>query len=241
MRGLPVIHVPTTLLAMVDSSIGGKVAVNIDAGKNIVGAFHQPETVISDIHFLKTLPDNEIKNGLTEALKHAFLGESRLLHLFQNNDAVSIRSPENLEKIVYLSAIFKAAIVAKDEKEGGLRAVLNLGHTVGHAIESLLEFRGISHGEAVALGLKAVVEISRRLGWLSADEYTGAKGLLDRYGLVGNRLSLDAGGIVDHMKYDKKNIGGEIRMVLLRRIGEPVYDQKLEEPLIREALVAALA
>ncbi len=236
MRGIPVIHIPTTLLAMVDSSIGGKVAVNISSGKNIVGAFHQPELVVSDIRFLSTLPDNEMKNGLAEALKHAFLGESGLLHLFQNNNPETIKKPENLEKLVYLSALFKASIVGQDEKESGIRAILNLGHTVGHAIESLLNYRGISHGEAVALGLKAAIEISFRLGWLSGDEYTGSNNLLERYGLVGKRYDIGHTGVLEHMKYDKKNVGGDIRMVLLKGIGTPVYNQGADEALIRDAL-----
>ncbi len=236
MRGIPVIHVPTTLLAMVDSSIGGKVAVNISAGKNIVGAFYQPEFVISDVGFVNTLPDNELKNGLTEVLKHGLIGEYELYRIMSENDLKSIRTLDKVIKLVYLSAKFKSSVVEKDEKEGGLRAILNFGHTIGHAIESLLEFKGISHGEAVAIGIKAESEISRRLGWLNDQETEKINKIIDEYGLVFNNYNLDADSIIEHMKYDKKNKSGVINFVLLKGIGNPVYNQVVKDELIRDVL-----
>jgi 3-dehydroquinate synthase len=236
MRGIGVIQVPTTLLAMVDSSIGGKVAVNIGAGKNIVGAFHQPALVVSDIRFLETLPDGELANGLTEAVKHAFIGDEKSLRIFMDNDPQSIKDPAKLEEIVCHSARFKASVVGHDEKEGGLRAILNFGHTVGHAIESLLEYRGISHGAAVALGLKAELDISMKLGWLGKDEHALMTGLLERYGLVPEVCNLPAASLAEHMRYDKKNRDGRVSFVLLKGIGRPVYGEHVDDRLLMEVL-----
>lgn len=236
MRGIPVIHFPTTLLAMVDSSIGGKVAVNISAGKNIIGAFHQPEMVISDVSFIDTLPENELKNGLSELLKHAIIGKKELLNILSENNLKSIRESNIVGKFVYLSAQFKSFVVGTDEREGGLRSILNYGHTIGHAIESLMEYKGISHGEAVAIGLKIESEISRRMGWLSDDEISKINMIINRYGLIYNEYSLNADEIIDHMKYDKKNSGGKINFVLLKGIGNPLYNQHVDEQLIRDII-----
>lgn len=232
MRGIPVIHAPTTLLAMVDSSIGGKVAVNIGRGKNIVGAFHQPALVVSDVRFLATLPEREQKNGLTEVLKHGFIGDADILKIFQAHDLHSLCDADVLQEIVYRSALFKSSIVARDEREGGLRSILNFGHTVGHAIESFYEYSGISHGEAVAVGLKAEIEISRRMGMLSDDESDMAIALIERYGLAKSGMRLDADGILQHMMFDKKNRGGRILCVLLDGVGRPVYDRTVDDDLI---------
>ncbi|MDY6932645.1 MAG: 3-dehydroquinate synthase [Spirochaetota bacterium] len=236
MRGIPIIHVPTTLLAMVDASIGGKVAVNISSGKNIIGAFYQPELVISDVSFLKTLPENELKNGLVEILKHALLGESRLLSILLENDLDSIKRIDCIQELVFLSAAFKSEIVEKDEREGNLRAILNLGHTIGHAIESLMEYRGISHGEAVAIGLNIEMKISIDYGWLSNDEIEVVNNIMDRYRLLEKRYNLCADDIVRHMKYDKKNEEGKFNFVLLKGLGKPVYNQNIEEDIIRKVI-----
>ncbi|MCU0821565.1 MAG: 3-dehydroquinate synthase [Spirochaetes bacterium] len=236
MRGLPVIHVPTTLLAMVDSSIGGKVAVNLSAGKNMVGAFYQPDLVISDISFIQSLPENELKNGLTEVLKHGMIGEDALLETMSDNGLSTIRNPENIFKIVFLSAKFKSSIVGKDEKESGLRAILNFGHTAGHAIESLMGYKGISHGEAVAIGIKIEMEISRRLGWMKDDEIDKINGIIEKFGLIYNKYELNPDEVVRHMKYDKKNSGGSINFALIKGIGNPVYNQPVDENLIKEII-----
>ena len=205
MRGIPIIHIPTTLLAMIDSSIGGKVAVNIEAGKNIVGSFHQPEIVISDISFLKTLPDNELKNGLTETVKHALIGASEILDILLNNDIDSIKNDKVIKEIIYLSAKFKSSIVEKDEREAGLRAILNFGHTVGHAIESLSRYKGISHGEAVAIGIIIELEMSRYRGFISEEDVIIYSEIVERYNLIYSDYRLDADELMNHMRYDKKN------------------------------------
>jgi len=236
MRGIPVVQVPTTLLSMVDSSIGGKVAVNISAGKNIIGAFHQPLMVVSDTFFLKTLPPAEMRNGLTEALKHGLIGDRRSLDLFLKGDYGSITALPMVEELVYRSAVFKTSIVTQDETESGIRAVLNFGHTVGHAIESFFGYSGISHGEAVALGMKAELEASVRMGVLADNERATAVGLIDAYGLAPTGLDLNGKEIVKHMKFDKKNVAGSIRCVLLESIGKPLYNQPVDEGLMERVI-----
>jgi 3-dehydroquinate synthase len=236
MRGIPIIHIPTTLLAMVDSSIGGKTAVNLSLGKNIIGAFHQPQMVISDTNFIKTLPEKELKNGLSEVLKHALIGEKKLLDILNKNDLKSIRESDILQKIVYLSVLFKSRIVEKDEDEKGLRAILNFGHTAGHAIESMSGFKGITHGEAVAIGLKIEMEISRRIGWLDNEEVSAVNELISRYDLIYNTKNLNAEKIIEHMKYDKKNFGGKLKFVLLKGLNNPVYNQEVDYSLLIDAL-----
>lgn len=238
MRGVPLVHIPTTLLAMVDSSIGGKVAVNISVGKNIVGAFYQPEMIISDVSFLNTLPEKELKNGITETVKHALIGEGKLLDLLLNNDLESIKDQDVIEEVIYLSAKFKSSIVEQDEREGGLRAVLNFGHTAGHAIESMLEYRGISHGEAVAMGLRVEMVISRELGWLGREDMLLIEDILERYGLLESNYRLDGDAVLEHMRYDKKNLNGNINFVLLKGLGNPVYNQSIDEDIIRGAISA---
>lgn len=236
MRGVPLVHIPTTLLAMVDSSIGGKVAVNISVGKNIVGAFYQPEMILSDVSFLQTLPEKELKNGITETVKHALIGEDKLLDLLLNNDLESIKDRDVIEEVIYLSAKFKSSIVEQDEREGGLRAVLNFGHTIGHAIESLMEHRGVSHGEAVAMGLKIEMIISRELGWLGTEDVLLFDEILKRYGLLGDNYKLNGDDLLNHMRYDKKNLNGNIHFVLLKGLGNPVFNQSIDEGIIRGAI-----
>ncbi len=236
MRGIPVVHAATTLLAMVDSSIGGKTAVNITAGKNIVGSFYQPALVVADIRFLDTLPYSELKNGIAETLKHAIIGEKRLIDLLMNHTPESIRDRDVMEELIVLSAGFKAGIVGRDERESGVRAILNFGHTVGHAIESFLEYRGISHGEAVALGMEAELDISIRMGMLTPDEAEICRELARRYLLVERKFNFDVDGIIGHMKFDKKNRGGSARFALLKGLGVPVFDQEVDESIVREAV-----
>lgn len=241
MRGVRFIQVPTTLLAMVDASIGGKVAVNISAGKNIVGAFHQPAAVVADIAFIETLPDEELKNGIAESLKHALIGEPSLCTMLRENDLASIRRPDTLEELVFRSAGFKAGVVSQDEREGGLRAILNFGHTAGHAIESCLEYRGIMHGAAVAAGMQIAIDLSRARGLLDERAAREYRELAARYDLIPRGLALDAAQVVAHMRYDKKNAGGEIRFVLLAGVGEPRINQPVPEGELRAAVDDFLA
>ncbi|MBN2403779.1 MAG: 3-dehydroquinate synthase [Spirochaetes bacterium] len=236
MRGIPIIHIPTTLLAMVDSSIGGKTAVNLSAGKNIAGSFHQPHMVISDVNFIRTLPENELKNGLSEVLKHALIGEEKLLKILDKNDLKSIKISDIIQKIIFLSVLFKSRIVEKDEDEKGIRAILNFGHTVGHAIESMSGYKGISHGEAVAIGLKIETEISRRIGWLDNGEVSYVNELISHYNLINKTNKFNAEKIVEHMKFDKKNIGGKFKFVLLKGLHNPVYNQEVDFKLVMDAV-----
>ncbi|MBN1497173.1 MAG: 3-dehydroquinate synthase [Spirochaetes bacterium] len=240
MRGIPVIHVPTTLLAMVDSSIGGKAAVNLSVGKNIAGVFRQPRMVVSDTLFLGTLPDGELRNGLTEALKHGLIGEPTTLGILQGNSMETIRREEVINRLVALSASFKAGIVEKDERESGLRAILNFGHTVGHAIESFMEYRGISHGGAVAAGIRVKMEAMRRMGLVSDGDAVRVGSLIDRYGLAERTPGLDIDGVIDHMAYDKKNFGGAVNFVLLDGLGKPKINQQIPADLLKEVMSETL-
>jgi 3-dehydroquinate synthase len=164
------------------------------------------------------------------------IGEDALLETMSENGLSTIRNPENIFKIVFLSAKFKSSIVGKDEKESGLRAILNFGHTAGHAIESLMGYKGISHGEAVAIGIKIEMEISRRLGWMKDDEIDKINGIIEKFGLIYNKYELNPDEVVRHMKYDKKNSGGSINFALIKGIGNPVYNQPVDENLIKEII-----
>lgn len=230
MRGIKFIHIPTTLLAMVDSSIGGKVAVNLSKGKNIAGAFHQPACIISDIEFLSTLPEAEIKNGLTEAMKHGFIGEKNTYEIFDKYDSSTIK--EHFFEIVTLSASYKSSIVEKDVEEKGLRAILNFGHTIGHAIESSFEFSGISHGRAVAIGMKGAALISNRIGMLESSELEKIISLIEKYSLCGDPVKGDRDRIVHHMSFDKKNSAGRINFVLLKKIFHPEINVNVDREII---------
>jgi len=240
MRGINVFHVPTTLLAMVDSSLGGKTAVNLSAGKNIAGVFHQPSMVVTDTEFLKTLPAHEFINGLAESFKHGLIGDSETRDIFFDNDLESIGNDETVKRLIYRSVVFKTSVVERDEKEGGLRAILNFGHTIGHAIESLMEYRGISHGSAVAFGMMVKLRISRELGWINTDEYQKIEDVFSRYDLCAARLSLNVDDILRHMKYDKKSSFGRINFVMVKGPGTPVYNQDIEVSLLEKAIEESL-
>jgi 3-dehydroquinate synthase len=234
MRGISVIHVPTTLLSMVDSSIGGKAAVNLSVGKNIVGAFHQPKAVISDIRFLETLEKDEMKNGLSEILKHGLIGEKRTMEILTNNDLSLLENKEFLTELVVCSAQFKASVVMEDEKEGGVRAILNFGHTIGHGLESLLEYKNITHGEAVAVGMEYETALSYNKGYLGQKDVDFVKELVAKYNLVRKQYEFSSEELIKHMKYDKKNSDGNINCVLLEKIGKPICNEKLEIDLLKK-------
>jgi len=223
-RGVRFIQLPTTLLAQVDSSVGGKTAVNHPRGKNMIGAFHQPAFVLADIDTLRTLPAREYAAGLAEVLKYGLIGDREFHDWLQRHAAgLGAREPELLEEAVYRSCANKARVVAADEREGegGVRALLNLGHTFGHALETATGYRHFLHGEAVAVGMALAAELSQRLGWIDAAEVAELRGLLGRLGLPTEvPASLDSATLIELMRGDKKSAGGRIRLVLLRRIGE---------------------
>jgi len=220
-RGVDFIQVPTTLLAQVDSSVGGKTAVNHPKGKNLIGAFHQPICVLSDSDTLNTLPDRELGAGLAEVVKYGLLGDKEFfLWLEQEYAGLLKRDSEHLQHIVRVSCEDKARIVAADERERGQRALLNLGHTFGHAIEHCAGYGEWLHGEAVAAGMVMAAEFSARLGLLERGDVDRIRELLTRLNLPVEPPPVKAGDFLSAMTLDKKVIGGEIRLVLLKAIGE---------------------
>ena len=220
MRGLPVVQIPTTLLAQVDSAIGGKTAVDHGPIKNNIGIFHQPSLVVSDTLTLPSLPPIEVSNGLAEVIKYAMIRDRAFFGLIERN-LDNIRSFDNvvLEEIVVRSASIKAAVVAKDEKDTGLRNILNFGHTIGHAIESASDFR-IKHGQAISIGMVSASVIANKLGIFKAKDLARLKKLLLAAGLPVAVPRLDLARVFRAMEHDKKVRNGRIRFILPRSIGK---------------------
>jgi len=237
MRGVPLIQIPTTLLAQGDSSIGGKVAVNHGLLKNKIGAFYHPRLTISDISTLKTLSPRELSDGLAEIIKHgAILDGEFFSYLEENLDQIKSLDNRVLETIVFRSAKIKAAVVEKDELDLGLRNILNYGHTVGHAIESVSELK-VWHGEAVAIGMLSEARISNKLGILDKNEVIRLKNLIARAGLPTEMPSLQLERLIQAMKHDKKILQGKLRFVLPKSIGEVFITDEVSPSLIEQALV----
>jgi len=220
-RGIAYIQIPTTLLAQVDSSVGGKTAINHPMGKNMIGAFYQPRLVMADIATLKKLPERELSAGLAEVIKYgAIMNASFFAWLEENMDRLVAREPAALSHAVEVSCRCKAEIVAADEREAGRRALLNFGHTFGHAIETGLGFGKWLHGEAVAAGMMLAARLSARQGELGDGDVARLGRLLDRAGLPTQAPSLGASRYLELMGYDKKVHKGKLRLVLLRSIGD---------------------
>lgn len=239
LRGMAFVQVPTTLLAQVDSSVGGKVGVNLKAGKNLVGAFHQPRLVLCDLDTLGTLPLRELRAGLAEVIKYGILYDAALFKLLERSmPALLRREPRCLTRVVARCCEIKAEVVAQDETEGGLRAILNFGHTIGHAIEAISGYGKYLHGEAISIGQVAAAELSSKLLGLSRAEVERITMLFAQTGLP-IRIKL-AGPqrerLLAAMKLDKKVSGGEIKFVLAERIGKVVWGQRVPEALIRQVL-----
>ncbi|MBM3391380.1 MAG: 3-dehydroquinate synthase [Betaproteobacteria bacterium] len=238
-RGVPFIQIPTTLLAQVDSSVGGKTGINHPLGKNMIGAFWQPRLVLADIDTLATLPDRELRAGLAEVIKYGLIRDRPFLEWLEQNMArLLARDTEALTHAIARSCIDKAEIVAEDETESGVRALLNLGHTFGHAIEAGLGYGEWLHGEAVAAGMVMAAELSRRLGWLSEPDCKRIAALLKEAGLPVAGPALGAGRYLELMSLDKKVAAGKLRLVLLKRIGEGVVSAEAGEADIRAAIEA---
>ncbi len=237
-RGLPLVHVPTSLLAMVDAAIGGKVAVNHPRAKNVIGAFYQPRFVLADVSTLRTLPPRELTSGWAELLKHALILDPDLLvFLEEHADAVLALEPEPTTEAIRRSVAVKAAVVSEDEREEtGRRTVLNYGHTVGHAIEAATEYGRFLHGEAVAIGMTAAAAISRRLGLLSPDVERRQRHLLERFGLPTRAQGLDRGVVLSAMALDKKVRAGAIRWVLLENVGRTTLRDDVPQAVVEQAL-----
>jgi 3-dehydroquinate synthase len=221
-RGLPLIMVPTTLLAQVDSSVGGKVGINHPAAKNSIGAFHQPAGVWIDTETLRTLPARELRAGLAEVVKYGVILDSEFFAgLERDVDLILAQDGQALRRIIVESCRKKAAVVSEDEREEtGLRAILNFGHTIGHAIEAVAGYDGpFRHGEAVAIGMVAEARLAVRLGWIGTDAVERLVGLLERFGLPTSAAGLDIDRLIAAMSRDKKNRSGKVRFVLPRSIG----------------------
>jgi 3-dehydroquinate synthase len=222
-RGVPFIQVPTTLLSQVDSSVGGKTAINHPLGKNMIGAFHQPRLVLADIDTLDTLPDRELRAGLAEVIKYGLIRDREFFDWLEANmPRLLARDADALAFAIERSCRNKAEVVIADETEAGVRALLNLGHTFGHAIETGMGYGEWLHGEAVAAGTMMAADLSHRLGWLSAEELARLRRIHEAAGfeLRGPRLGVER--YLELMSHDKKVEGGKLRLVLLRSIGEAV-------------------
>jgi len=238
MRGIPYIQVPTTLLAMADSSIGGKVGIDTRNAKNSIGAFYQPKKVIVDLDFLKTLPKKELLNGMAEVIKHALIKDKDFFHFLEKNiDKILNCDLEILKQTIKKSCEIKAGVVMQDEKEKGIRKFLNYGHTIGHAIESALNYK-ISHGNAIAIGMSYAARLSAKLGFLDEGSVIRQNNLLEYIGLP-HKLShhkLKPRKILEHIQYDKKIVNGKISFILLNSIGDGFVCDKVSLDDIEDVL-----
>ena len=239
LRGVAFVQVPTTLLAQVDSSVGGKVGVNLKSGKNLVGSFHQPRLVLCDIDTLRTLPVREFRAGLAEVIKYGIIYDAALFERLERDLSKLLkREPETLVGVIARCCEIKADVVSQDETESGLRAILNFGHTIGHAIENISGYGKYLHGEAISIGQVAAARISAATMGLDAEETERIKNIFNKAGLptqirlnVAQRKKLFAA-----MRLDKKVSGGEIKFVLAKRIGEVIWGQNVPQQLVDEAL-----
>ena len=227
-RGVPFIQVPTTLLSQVDSSVGGKTGINHPLGKNMIGAFYQPKLVLADTATLKTLPARELSAGLAEVIKYGLIRDADFLAWLEASMA-KLRSldPDAISHAIYRSCEIKAQVVAQDEREGGLRAILNLGHTFGHAIEAGMGYGNWLHGEAVAAGMVMAADASRRKGWLSDTDVERVRAVIRAAGLPDTAPDLGVARYLEYMGHDKKVEAGKIRFVLLKKLGEAVITADL--------------
>ena len=222
LRGVPLVSLPTTLLAMVDAAIGGKTGVDLEAGKNLVGAFHQPAAVIADLDTLSTLPRAELRSGMAEVVKAALIADPALAAAcLERSPAAVAGDLDALAPLVERAIAIKAEVVAADEREAGRRAILNYGHTLGHALERLARYQGLRHGEAVALGMVFAARVAEATGLAAPGLTQGHVELLRAAGLPVGGVALDPHEVLAAMGTDKKHDGGGLRLVLLRAPGEP--------------------
>ena len=240
LRGLVCVQMPTTLLAQVDSSVGGKTGVNLPGGKNLVGAFHQPSLVLADVATLQTLDDRQMATGMAEVVKHAMIRDATLFDFLEAEARTLLRRDAGaMEEVVAWNCRIKAAVVAADEHEEGLRAILNYGHTVGHAVETVASYGAYTHGEAVALGMNAEADLARARGDITPEVHARQQDLLTRFGLPSRlRRPLDIAALAGAMRRDKKVRAGRVRFVLPQAIGtvhvvDDVTDGELQDALKR--------
>jgi 3-dehydroquinate synthase len=235
LRGIAFVQVPTTLLAQVDSSVGGKVGVNLSAGKNLVGAFYQPKLVLCDLDSLRTLPEREFRAGLAEVIKYGIIYDETLFARLESDlEKFLTRDSKTLAQVIARCCEIKAEVVSQDETESGLRAILNFGHTIGHAIENISGYGKYLHGEAISIGQVAAAKLSSKLSGLPETEAQRIEILFQRAGLP-TKIKLNAARrekLFDAMKLDKKVSSGEIKFVLAKKIGEVEFGCKVPERLI---------
>ena len=245
LRGVDVVQVPTTVLAQVDASIGGKTAVNHPLGKNLIGAFHPPRLVLTDTAALQSLPPAEVASGLAEIVKHGIIRDAELFGFLEERVEDVVDAKLTAHELVWLiarNARIKADVVSADEREGGLRAILNYGHTVGHAIEAATSYKRYRHGEAVLLGMIAAGELAARRGlWESSADRERHDGLIERLGIPAGVGDVDAATITERTKADKKRVGGRHRFVLARRIGAVDIVDGIDDDQVRATIDALQA
>jgi 3-dehydroquinate synthase len=237
-RGVKFIQIPTTLLAQVDSSVGGKTAVNHVLGKNMIGAFHQPVAVLADTDTLSTLPDREFSAGLAEVIKYGIIRDKEFYSWLEDNiELIMQRDNDAMEYCIERSCINKAEVVAEDETESGIRAILNLGHTFGHAIETALNYKEWLHGEAVGCGMLMAADLSRRLGLLEEDKVNSIRSILERTNLPTSiHENVKADQMFENMKVDKKSRDGVLYLILLNDIGEAIITSDYTEEALKETI-----
>jgi len=237
-RGIDFIQIPTTLLAQVDAAVGGKTAVNHPLGKNMIGAFYQPKAVLIDVDTLKTLPEREYKAGLAEVLKYGFIKDAEFLNwLLKNRGAILARDPNALIKIIKRSCEIKAAVVSADEREQGERALLNFGHTFGHALESATNYKTWLHGEAVAIGMVAASFLSYKLGMIDKKDHEKLVKTIDDFGLpITQNQAVAADVLKDYLLQDKKVLDSTVRLILLKSLGQAIISTDFSEQALEETL-----
>ncbi len=238
MRGIDFVQIPTTLLAMVDSSVGGKTGADLPEGKNLIGTFHQPKMVLMDVSFLRSLPRSELRCGYAELIKHAVLFDPKLFRTLLENaeELLALKCPELLTSLLARSCRLKASVVARDERESSLRALLNYGHSFGHALEKAADFTRYTHGEAVAIGMCMAADLAQMLEKTSPETVSRQEALIRAFGLPTAAEGLSADCVFQAMRGDKKNIGGITRLILPRRIGKAEIAEQVPGEQILEAV-----
>ena len=241
MRGIPVIQIPTTLLAQVDAAVGGKTGANLVSGKNLIGSFHQPLVVLIDPDVLKTLPEREYRAGLYEIIKCGVIRDAELFHTLDRDVAKVMRQdPALVEHVIAAAVRIKAEVVTADEREGDLRRILNFGHTVGHALEAETHYNQFLHGEAVAFGMRAATRLAESTGYLNSSDAASIDRVVERYGPIPSLDGIAAGNLAARLRSDKKTVQGKIHFVLPVRIGEVKIVTGVDDGLVLASIEAAL-
>ena len=237
MRGVPFIQLPTSLLAQVDSSVGGKVAVNHPLGKNLIGCFYQPDAVFMDLDYMKTLPEREIYTGLAEIIKYGIIYDESFFCFLENHvEEILALHSETMMHIIARSCEIKALVVGKDEKESGLRRILNFGHTMAHAIEQETKYTRYNHGEAVAVGMIGAAYISQFMGYIEEKTVQRIKQLIDALRLPQQAEGCTADNMYESIFHDKKTIQGKVHWVLMQSIGSVVVENEIPETVVRDSM-----